>query len=79
MNCKVMNRNSGVRLLEIVSGIAIILALRAGVSAYRPLLELYALDSATQMLSSNGNWLVTLRSQENTTHYQFYGVSWYDF
>jgi len=54
MNCKVMNKNSGLGLLEIVAGIAIILVLSAlafpRIGRYW---QLYALDSATQMLSSN--------------------------
>ena len=54
MNCKVMNRDSGLGLLEIVAGIAIILILSAvafpRIGRYW---QLYALDSATQVLSSN--------------------------
>jgi len=54
MNCKVVNETSGLGLLEIVAGIAIILTLSAlafpRIGRYW---QLYALDSATQMLSSN--------------------------
>jgi len=54
MNYKVMNRNSGLGLLEVVAGIAIILTLSAmafpRIGRYW---QLYELDSATQMLSSN--------------------------
>ena len=81
MNCKVMNRNSGVGLLEIVSGIAIILALSAlafpRIGRYW---QVYALDSATQMLSSN---LEVARYSAIARKYnavaQFYvGASWYE-
>ena len=54
MNCKVTNENSGLGLLEIVAAIAIILTLSAmafpRIGRYW---QLYALDSATQTLSSN--------------------------
>ena len=54
MNCKVMNENVGLGLLEIVAATAIILVLSAlafpRISRYW---QLYALDSATQVLSSN--------------------------
>ena len=54
MNCKVTNENSGLGLLEIVAAIAIILTLSAvafpRIGRYW---QLYALDSATQVMSSN--------------------------
>ena len=53
MNCRVL-KNSGLGLLEIVAGIAIILTLSAiafpHIGRYW---QLYALDSATQVLASN--------------------------
>jgi Tfp pilus assembly protein FimT len=54
MNCKLKNGDPGLGLLEIVAGIAIILTLSAvafpRISRYW---QLYALDSATQVMSSN--------------------------
>ena len=54
MNCRVMNSKAGLGLLEIVMGIGIILTLSAlafpRITRYW---QLYALDSATQVLSSN--------------------------
>jgi Tfp pilus assembly protein FimT len=54
MNCRLVNKNSGLGLLEIVAGIAIILALSAvALPRLGRYWQVYALDSATQMLSSN--------------------------
>jgi len=54
MNCRVTSRNAGLGLLEIVGGIAIILALSAlALPRIGRYWQVYTLDSATQMISSN--------------------------
>jgi Tfp pilus assembly protein FimT len=81
MNCRVLRANSGLGLLEIVAGIGIILTLSAlafpRIGRYW---QVYELDSATQMLSSN---LEVARYSAISKKYnavaQFnVGASWYE-
>ena len=77
MNCKLRCKNSGLGLLEIVAGVAIILIVSAlafpRIGRYW---QVYALDSATQMLSSN---LEVARysaiSKRHNTVAQFYAAT----
>ena len=81
MNCKVMNKNSGLGLLEILAGIAIILVLSAlafpRIGRYW---QVYALDSATQTLSSNlevARYSAISRKYNAVAQFNV-GASWYE-
>ncbi|MCI0623899.1 MAG: GspH/FimT family pseudopilin [Acidobacteria bacterium] len=81
MCCKILKENAGLSLLEVVAGTAVILTMSAlafpQIGRYW---QLYELDSATQMLSSNLEVArYTAISRKYNAVAQFYvAASWYE-